>query len=375
MTTVGTVAAHIEELAPVSWAEQWDNVGLQVGDPEAAVSRILVALELTGSVIEEAIQTQADLVVVHHPPIFRPLKALRFDTAGGRRIQRLIQHGIALYAAHTNLDQAKGMTNDSLAAAAGLTQHEVIQRVGEERYLKLVVFVPRGHEDAVLDALAREGAGHIGNYSHCTFQGRGTGTFLPQEGTHPFIGRQGNLERADEIRLETIIPESKAPRALRAMMQAHPYEEVAYDLYPLANPGRVRGHGRIGRLEQPTTLSALVERLKVQLATPHVRVVGDLNRRISTVAVGAGAGSSLIGPASRRGAEVLITGDVGYHDAQDAVDLGLAVIDVGHYNSEVIAVRALAAYLRDTADAGSTACSPTVQVIEAQAGRDPFTFI
>jgi len=371
--TVGRVAAFIEERAPLGWAEQWDNVGLQVGDPRAEVRRILVALELTGSVVEEAVQTQADLVVVHHPPIFRPLKALRFDTAAGRRLQRLIQQGIACYAAHTNLDQAKGMTNDSLAAAAGLTQHDVIKRLGEERYLKLVVFVPRGHEEAVMDALAREGAGHIGNYSHCTFQTPGTGTFLPLEGSQPFLGRQGELERADEIRLETIVPESKAPRAVRAMIAAHPYEEVAYDLYPLANPGRVRGHGRIGRLDQPVPLADLVKRLKEQLGIQHLRVVGDLSRNIATVAVGAGAGSDLIEPAARSGADVLVTGDVSYHRAQDALDLGLALVDVGHYNSEALAIRSLAAYLRERL--ASSGEGPVPEVVEAQAGRDPFTFV
>lgn len=371
MTTVGAIAAYIEQLAPLHWAEQWDNVGLQVGDPESPVERVLVALELTNSVIEEAAQVRADLVVVHHPPIFRPLKALRFDTAGGRRLQRLVKEGIALYAAHTNLDQAKSMTNDGLAAAAGLTEHQVIKRVGEERYLKLVVFVPRGHEDAVLGALAREGAGHIGNYSHCTFQAPGTGTFLPLAGTKPFIGHQGELERADEIRLETIVAESQAERAVRAMVSAHPYEEVAYDLYPLANPGQVRGHGRIGRLPQPVSLTDLVEQLKSRLATAHVRVVGDMQRPITTVAVGAGAGSDLIGAAARRGADVLVTGDVRYHEAQDALDLGLALVDVGHYNSEAIVIRPLAAYLRERLQADGL----TAEVIEAQAGRDPFRFV
>ncbi|MFZ5815156.1 MAG: Nif3-like dinuclear metal center hexameric protein [Bacillota bacterium] len=371
MTTVGKIAAYIEELAPPEWAEQWDNVGLQVGEPSAPAGRILVALELTGAVIEEAVQTQADLVVVHHPPIFRPLKALRFDTPGGRRIQRLVRQGIALYAAHTNLDQAAGMTNDSLAAAAGLEEHEVLLKAGEEKYLKLVVFVPRGHEDAVLEALAREGAGHIGNYSHCTFQSPGTGTFLPLEGSNPYLGRQGELERAEEIRLETILPESKARRAVQAMIQAHPYEEVAYDLYPLANPGRLRGHGRIGRLAAPVTLAQLADQLKGRLKTPHLRIVGDPNRPISTVAVGAGSGGSLIPHAARRGADLLVTGDVGYHDAQDAMDLGLAVIDVGHYNSEAIVIPPLAAYLRERLAADGLAA----EVIEAQAGRDPFTFI
>lgn len=369
--TVGKIATYMEELAPLAWAESWDNVGLQVGDPGRPARRILVALELTGGVAEEALQAQADLVVVHHPPVFRPLKSLRFDTPSGMRLEKMIRQGISVYAAHTNLDQAEGGTNDTLAALVGLEQPEVLLRAGEEKYLKLVVFVPRGHEDAVRDALARAGAGHIGNYSHCTFQTEGTGTFLPLEGSNPYLGQQGKLERADELRLETILPESRAHQAVRAMIAAHPYEEVAYDLYPLANPGRTRGHGRIGRLERPATLGALAGRLKEALGLPGVRLVGDLACPITTASVGAGSGGSLVPHAARRKADVLVTGDVGYHDAQDAADAGLCIIDIGHYGSEALVVPPLANYLRRRlAEDGAEA-----HVLEAQAGKDPFLFM
>lgn len=368
--TVGKIAVYMEELAPLGWAESWDNVGLQVGDPGRPVERVLVALELTGGVVEEAIQARTDLVVVHHPPVFKPLKALRFDSPAGRRLERLIQAGIGAYAAHSNLDQAEGGTNDTLAALAGLKEHEVLLKAGEERYVKLVVFVPRGHEDAVRDALGRAGAGHIGNYSHCTFQTPGTGTFLPLEGTNPFLGKQGTLERAEEFRMETIVPESRVQRAVQAMIAAHPYEEVAYDIYPLSIPGRVRGHGRIGRLEQFVTLGALAGRLKEALGISNLRLVGDLAGKIETVAVGAGSGGMLVPDAARRGADVLITGDVDYHDAQDAADAGLCIIDVGHYASERIVVPPVAAYLRRRL----TEDGLTVEVMEAQAGCDPFVF-
>ncbi|HYF90800.1 MAG TPA: Nif3-like dinuclear metal center hexameric protein [Symbiobacteriaceae bacterium] len=369
--TIGKIAGYVEELAPLAWAESWDNVGLQVGDPARTAGRILVALELTGGVVEEAVAGGAELIVVHHPAIFKPWKAIRFDTPGGKRVERLVRAGIGLYAAHTNLDQAAGGTNDTLAATAGLTTHEVLLIAGEEKYVKLVVYVPAGHEDAVRNALAKAGAGHIGNYSHCTFQTEGTGTFRPLAGSNPFLGQQGQLEYARELRLETILPESGVRRALQAMLCAHPYEEVAYDLYSLANPGRGRGHGRIGRLESPVTLQELTLRMKKALGIPHLRAVGDPGRTVQTVAVGAGSGGMLIPHAARRGADVLITGDVDYHDAQDAADAGLAVIDVGHYNSEVIVVPPLAAYLRqrliqDALDG---------HVMEAQAGRDPFLFL
>jgi len=368
---VSNIASYIEELAPPAWAESWDNVGLQVGDPTRAAGRVLVALELTGGVVQEAIHAQVDLIIVHHPAIFKPWKAIRFDTPGGRRMEQLVQAGIGLYAAHTNLDQAIGGTNDTLAAKAGLHSHEVLLTIGEEKYVKLAVFVPKGHEDAVRTALAKAGAGHIGNYSHCTFQTPGTGTFLPLAGSNPFIGQQGKLEYAEELRLETIIPESGVRKAVQAMLGAHPYEEVAYDIYPLANPGRGRGHGRIGRLDAPVTLQELTGRIKKALGIEHLRAVGDPERLVQTVAVGAGSGGMLIPHAARRGADVLITGDVDYHDAQDAADAGLAVIDVGHYHSEVIVVPPLAAYLRQRLQQDGL----TAEVLEAQAGRDPFLFL
>lgn len=368
--TVSNIAGIIEELAPLAWAESWDNVGLQVGDPDRPAGRVLVALELTGGVVEEAVAAQANLIVVHHPAIFKPLKALRFDTPGGHRLERLIQAGIGVYAAHTNLDQAPGCTNDTLAAAAGLENYQVLMTIGEEKYVKLAVFVPRGHEDAVRNALARAGAGHIGNYSHCTFQSPGTGTFLPLEGTNPYLGQQGKLEYADELRLETILPETRVRKAVQAMAGAHPYEEVAYDLIPLANPGRERGHGRIGQLAQPVTLGELAARLKQTLGIANLRMVGDPDRLITTVAVGAGSGGMLVPHAARRGAQVLITGDVDYHDAQDAADAGLCILDVGHWASERIVVAPLAAYLRrKLQEAGLEA-----EVVEAQAGSDPFVF-
>jgi len=369
--TIGKIAAYIEELAPPAWADSWDNVGLQVGDPSRPADRVLVALEVTGGVVEEAVAAQARLIVVHHPIIFKPLKALRFDTPAGRRLERLVQAGIGVFAAHTNLDQAKGGTNDTLAAAAGLAETDVLVQTGEEKYIKLAVFIPKGHEEAVRQALAGAGAGHIGNYSHCTFQTPGTGTFLPLQGTNPFLGQQGTLEHADELRLETILPEGLVREAVRAMLAVHPYEEVAYDLYPLANPGRGRGHGRIGQLPQAATVGVLAGRLKEALDIEHLRIVGDLACKASKVAISAGAGAAFLSHAIRQGADVLITGDVDYHDAQEAADAGLCVIDVGHYASERIVVAPLAAYLRQRlATDGLTA-----EVLEAQAGSDPFRFL
>lgn len=343
---VADVARLIEELAPPSWAETWDNVGLLVGHPEAEAVRVLVALEATDDVVEEAVTGRFSLLLLHHPIIFRGVKTLRSDRSANRRLERLVAAGIAVYAAHTNFDQADGGTNDTLAAAVGIQAPEVLQVLGEERLLKLVVFVPRGHEDAVRSALGGAGAGHIGNYSHCTFQAPGTGTFLAHAGTNPFLGKVGELEQAEEYRLETVLPERLLRPTVAAMLAAHPYEEVAYDIYHLANPGRRRGHGRVGKLAAPCTLGALAERVKQALSVPHVRLIGDPASAVATAAVGAGAGSSLIGTAAGAGADVLVTGDIGHHDAQDALDAGLCVIDAGHWANEVIAMPGVAEYLR-----------------------------
>ncbi|HEY3367574.1 MAG TPA: Nif3-like dinuclear metal center hexameric protein [Symbiobacteriaceae bacterium] len=371
LATIGNIAAYMEELAPLSWAESWDNVGLQMGDPGRPAARVLVALELTDAVAEEALREHASLVVLHHPAIFKPLKALRFDSPAGRRLERLMLAGIAVYAAHTNLDMSPGGTNDTLAAAVGLQAPEVLLNAGEEKYVKLVVFVPEGHEDAVRDALGRAGAGHIGNYSHCTFQAPGTGTFLPLAGTNPFIGQQGKLAYTPEFRLETILPESRIRQAVQAMLGAHPYEEAAYDLYPLVNPGPVRGHGRIGRLPAPTTLGALAQRLKAQLGLGYVRLAGDLDARVALVAVGAGSGGMLIPHAIRRGAQALVTGDIDHHDAWDARDGSLGIIDIGHFASEQLVVAPLAQRLRERLAADGLAAD----VLAARTGRDPFDCI
>lgn len=365
--TIGKIAAYIEELAPPAWAESWDNVGLQAGDPSRPAARVLVALELTDAVAEEALRERVSLVVLHHPPIYKPLKALRFDTGAGRRLERLLLAGVGIYAAHTNLDVATGGTNDALAAAVGLLEPEVLLKAGEERYVKLVVFVPEGHEEAVRDALARAGAGHIGNYSHCTFQAPGTGTFLPLAGTHPFIGEQGKLEYAREFRLETILPESRVRAAVSAMLGAHPYEEAAYDLYPLLNAGPARGHGRIGGLPEAVSLGELARRLKERLGLPFLRLAGDQSTVLTTAAVGAGSGGTLIPHAIRRGAGVLITGDISHHDAWDALDGGLCIIDIGHFASEQLVVAPLAEHIRRRLAADGLAA----EVLEAKAGRDP----
>ena len=227
---VQTIISHMEELAPVSLAFTWDNVGLVLGEPGADVKNILISLNLNDRVIEEAKKKDANLIITHHPLLLKPISNIRSDLPKGSLLTRMITSGINLYTAHTNLDIAQNGVNDALAQVLSLQKVKVLQVTGQEALEKLVVFVPPPHVEEVRDALSKAGAGWIGKYSHCTFQTSGTGTFLPREGTNPYIGSPNTLEKVAEERLETILPGYLRSRVLVALFKAHPYEEVAFDL-------------------------------------------------------------------------------------------------------------------------------------------------
>lgn len=362
------IISIVEQLAPKYLAETWDNVGLQVGDPAGEASKVLVSLDVTNEVIEEAIQNDVDLVVCHHPLIFTPIKNLRFDTPLGLSLAKLIGNNIAVYAAHTNLDSAPKGVNALLAETIGLVFSEVLSPGLVEKLCKIVVFVPTGHEDAVRDAMAKAGAGWIGNYSHCTFQTAGTGTFKPLAGANPFLGEIGKLEKAEEFRIETIVPERAAAKVIKAMLKAHPYEEVAYDLYSLKNEGQAAGLGRVGRLPEAITLAELVERVKSGLGLSYVRVGGNPESRVEKVALCGGSGASLLHKAAFKGANVLLTGDIKYHEALDILAQGMSFIDAGHNGTERLIVPVLARYLREKAEETKLA----VEIIESRVNTDPF---
>jgi dinuclear metal center YbgI/SA1388 family protein len=325
-----TVIQLFEEWAPKHIAMADDKIGLQLGTLQKDITGVLVALDVTDAVVDEAIRLGANLILAHHAIIFRPLAHLQTDTPAGRLYAKLIKHDIAVYIAHTNLDVAAGGVNDMLAKALGLEATGHLEDVHTEKLKKLVVFVPETHHEAVLQALFQAGAGWIGNYSHCSFNIPGTGTFLPQEGAQPFIGESGKLERAQEIRVETIVPESTERRVVQAMLKAHPYEEVAYDLYPMDLKGRTLGLGRVGKLAEPVTLGSFAAAVKERLDLPAVRVVGDLQKQVRKVAVLGGSGGRYVRHAQFAGAEVLVTGDIDYHTAHDAAAAGMCIIDAGH---------------------------------------------
>lgn len=366
---VKEVVAIIEEIAPPRWAEEWDNVGLLTGSPQQEVEKILLVLDVDGEVIELAKEKRVQLIVSHHPLIFKPLRSLGGDRPPALWLRQLIKHDIALYAAHTSFDNSRPGVSDALANLLNLTGVQPLRPLRPEPYYKLVVYVPPEHAAALRLALGDAGAGWIGNYSHCTFAAPGTGTFLPREGTNPYLGRPGELAEVEEVRLETLVPAWLLDKVLAAMRRVHPYEEIAYDLFRLENRPPGAGLGRVGELPQPCPLSELVATVKEKLKLTAVRWGGAGDRMVRRVAVCGGSGADLWPAACQQGADVLITGDVGYHAARDMLAAGLAFIDAGHYGSEKPALELLAGEIKQRLQRrGLTA------EVETFAGREPFNY-
>jgi dinuclear metal center YbgI/SA1388 family protein len=358
-----------EQFSPKGLAMEGDKIGLQVGRLNKKVERVMIALDVLEEVIDEAIANNVQLIIAHHPPIYRSLKNVITDTVQGRMIEKLLKHDIAVYAAHTNLDVAIGGVNDLLAKALGLEQAEVLVPTYEKKLNKIVVFVPKSDAEQVIDALGNAGAGHIGNYSHCSFSTNGSGRFLPGENTNPTIGTKGKLETVDEVRIETIVPELLLKKVVTSMIKAHPYEEVAYDVYPVYNQGEVLGLGRIGKVNE-MTLAEFAERVKTVLDVKTVRVVGDLNSKVKKVAVLGGDGNKYFTHAKFKGADVYVTGDIYYHTAHDAMMEGLNMIDPGH-NVEKIMKKGVTDVLRKMCiDSGFD-----VEIFPSEVDTDPFQTI
>jgi dinuclear metal center YbgI/SA1388 family protein len=344
----GEIIEIMNKLAPSHLAENWDNVGLQLGDSSREVNNLLVTVDVTPELANWAMGNNIDLIIAHHPLIFKPLSNLRTDTAVGRTIASLIKADIALFVAHTNLDAAACGVSDTLAEVLGLVNIRPLTDEGEN-LIKLVVFVPESDAQQVMQAVTAAGAGHIGNYSHCTFQAQGTGTFMPLEGSNPYLGEQGRMEYVREVRIETIMREDNCNTIVQAMLAAHPYEEVAYDLYNLRNKAQVSGLGRIGQLSPEMTLNEFTAVLKRNLAVSNVRVSGPVDRLVKNVAVCGGAGMDLVKNAISAGADVYVTGDVKYHEAMDAALAGLTIVDAGHFATERPIVEKVAAYIKENA--------------------------
>lgn len=342
---LASIIAALESFAPPALAESWDNVGLLIGDPDQEISCVLLTIDYSPAVAEEARLGKYDLVIAYHPPIFHPLKRI----VAGNPVFDAIRRGVAIYSPHTALDVAEGGTNDMLADVLGMTQRKPL-RLGEPKptQYKLVTFVPVEAVERVSRALFEAGAGNIGNYSSCSFRSAGTGTFFGQEGAQPVVGKPGRLEQVQEIRLETVVPIGGVDAILGALRQSHPYEEPAFDLNVLAPAAAARGQGRIG-LIPPTARADLLGRIKRELEIEHLLVAGPMDGAITRAAVCAGSCGDFLDDAMKAGAELFLTGEVRHHDAAKAAAGGMTVVCTLHSNSERAVLKRLRKRLEETA--------------------------
>ena len=360
----------INKIAPPALAETWDNSGLQVGDPAASVSRIMVALDATPAVVADAIASSCQLLVTHHPLIFKPLKSVSAANVQGRLIHDAISGGLSIVSIHTSYDIAKGGLNDLLAKRLGIEEYIPLRITSSQELAKLVVFVPSEHLENVRSSLLGY-AENLGVYCDCSFTGTGEGTFTPLDGSKPFIGKIGSLEHVPESRLELLINRSNIGKAVKALLSVHPYEEPAFDIYPLLNEGDKLGLGRIGTLQHPTLLADFAAFVGKQLQTSGLRYVGRPDAKVHKIALCSGSGASLLHDAARAGADCLVSGDVKYHDARDAEAMGIALIDAGHFPSEHIMVAEVSERLCNMLEAaGYKEC----EVLPCSLEHDPFMY-
>ena len=347
-----------------------DPIGLAIGTLNKPISNVLVTLDVTHEVVDEAITQGCELIIAHHPPIFMKLSNLRTDNPQGALYEKCLKNDIAVYAAHTNLDVAPGGVNDLLADALKLENRQILDHSYDEHMMKLAVFVPTTESEAMREVLAKAGAGRIGNYEACSYTLAGEGRFRALDGANPTVGEVGELHVEREEKVEVVFPSSIKNKVLKAMLNAHSYEEPAYDLMAMEIKTNEQGLGRIGKLKEPMTLKEFAEFVKVQLDVPALRVVGPLDRSVQKVAVVGGDGNKYIKTAKFAGADVFVTGDIGFHMAQDAEVNGLSIVDPGHHVEKVM--------IKGVADKMTQLCTVKklpVTFIESNVHTEPFKFI
>jgi dinuclear metal center YbgI/SA1388 family protein len=323
---------HLEAFAPLNYQEDYDNSGLLIGEPEMEVQAALVALDCTEAIVDEAIEQNCNLIITHHPIVFKGLKKITGKTYVERVVLKAIKNNIALYAIHTNLDHVQHGVNGVIAKRLGLKNAKILS---PKRALlkKLVTFCPVAQAEELRNALFAAGAGNIGNYSECSFNANGTGTFNGNEDTDPYVGEQGLRHHEQEIRIETIFTVQDERKILLALLENHPYEEVAYDIYPLENKLDTVGAGMIGWLEEGIEGRAFLNLVKDKMDAVVIRHTRLLPKKIRKVAVCGGSGSFLLKEAIAAGADAFVTADFKYHEFFDA-DEKLVIADIGHFESE-----------------------------------------
>jgi dinuclear metal center YbgI/SA1388 family protein len=364
---IADMISALHAIAPLELAEQWDNVGLLVGDVAAPLERVMTCLSVTPDSVAEAVQGRAQLIVSHHPVLFHPTKTLTTASTQGRMLLKLVQAGIGVYSPHTAFDNCAGGINDLLAKTLGLTSVGALRHLENERRCKMVVFVPDKDLAIVSDAMFAAGAGHIGQYRECSFRLSGVGTFFGSEATNPTIGAKGRREEVAEWRLEVVCPDAVVEKVVAAMRAAHSYEEPAYDVYPLRPERASVGKGRLGMLPAPVPLGEFARSVKDALPTSCVQMVGSPQRSVQRVAVACGAGGEFLEDAGAGKADVFLTGEVRFHDCLAAEAKNVALVLPGHYATERVGIEALAKRLQGQ--------FPDMQIWASRREHEPLTLI
>ena len=345
MVKVKDILREIEHYAPLPLQEGFDNAGVQVGDVNQHATGVLLCLDVTEEVLDEAIEMGCNLIISHHPLAFKSFKSLTGSNYIERCMMKACKYDLVVYAAHTNLDNAQGGVNYKIAEKIGLKNLKVLEPK-ENNLVKLVTFVPYAQADAVREALFAAGCGNIGDYDSCSYNLKGEGTFRAKEGTHPFCGAIGELHREGEVRIETILPAFKKSAVVRALLAVHPYEEPAFDIYPLQNDWTQAGSGIIGELDESETELEFLKRIKKTFEVGCLRHNRLTGREIRKVALCGGAGAFLLPQAIRSGADVFITGEIKYHDYFGHEE-DILMAEIGHYESEQYTKEIFYSIIRD----------------------------
>lgn len=337
--TIQEVTKYLETLAPLTYQEKYDNAGLIVGNNQNEVSGVLVCLDSTEEIVQEAIEKKCNLIIAHHPIVFSGLKKFTGKNYIERTIIKAIKNDIAIYAIHTNLDNMLNGVNAKIAQKLGLINTKILSP-SNNNLRKLVTYVPVLQVENVKNALFSAGAGKVGEYAECSFSNSGEGTFLPKEGTNPFVGEVGKRHTESEVKLEVLFPIHSESKILSTLVNNHPYEEPAFDILELKNKNNTIGAGLIGELPEEMDELSFLKSLKPKMQTESVRYTKLLDKKIKTVALCGGAGSFLLGDAIRQNADVFITGDFKYHQFFDAENR-IIIADVGHFESEQFTIELL----------------------------------
>jgi dinuclear metal center YbgI/SA1388 family protein len=363
------IAQAVEQIAPLGLAQDWDNVGLLIGNPHKTIKNILLTIDTTRAVVAEAKAQKVDLILAYHPIIWDGLKRVTADGETAN-IYDLIKSGISVFCIHTALDVAAGGVNDALADILGIEKAEPIgDYVADPAGLqyKIITFVPQDDVNKVANALYEAGAGAIGNYSHCGFQSDGTGTFKPLFGAKPTIGKLGKIEQVNEIKLETVVPSGKVAAVIAALRASHPYETPAFDVFQHCDIENKIGLGRIGNLKKPLSMQKAIANIKAATGCKAVGIVGPTKRTIKKAGVCAGSCGKILNSVIAQGCDLYLTGELKHHQALAAQEAGLTCICLSHTVSERFALKNLATQLKKRLK--------KISIRISKKDRDPFTWI